>query len=113
MRLTCGRIRTENLRTLTTNVFLMQKRTADERLIDDIDDPNAYSIEDAKLKAEHDKMIRDAEAKKLMERKRINTLRKTFLELLQKNSELPSHVQLKREVGCRKKCIFIVFLSVV
>nr|CAB3230210.1 WD repeat-containing protein 52-like [Phallusia mammillata] len=73
------------------------KRSADDRLIDDIDDPHAYSIEDAKLKAEHDKMMRDAEAKKLTERKRINKLRKSFLELLHKNSELPSHAQLKRE----------------
>ncbi|CAK8686101.1 unnamed protein product [Clavelina lepadiformis] len=73
-----------------------KKRSPDDRLVDDIDDPHAYSIEDAKLKAEHDKMIRDAEAKKLAERRKIGKLRKTFLELLQKNEELPPSVQLQR-----------------
>ena len=68
--------------------------------MDDIDDPHAYSIEDAKLKAEHDKMMREAEAKKFQERKRIEKLRKTFLELQNKNQELPLSVQLDKEVIC-------------
>ncbi|KAJ8316119.1 hypothetical protein KUTeg_006133 [Tegillarca granosa] len=40
------------------------KKGEDEKRIDDIDDPNAYSIEDAKQKAEHDKMMKQAEEKK-------------------------------------------------
>uniref|UniRef100_H2ZFC4 Cilia- and flagella-associated protein 44 n=1 Tax=Ciona savignyi TaxID=51511 RepID=H2ZFC4_CIOSA len=72
------------------------KRILGEMAVDDINDPNAYSIEDAKLKAEHDKMIRDAEAKKMAERRRVDKLRKTFLGLIQKNNELPDDVQLQR-----------------
>lgn len=67
-------------------------------MVDDIDDPHAYSIEDAKLKAEHDKMIRDAEAKKTEERKKIEKLRKTFLKLQRTNRELPENVRLEKEV---------------
>uniref|UniRef100_H2ZFC3 DUF4201 domain-containing protein n=1 Tax=Ciona savignyi TaxID=51511 RepID=H2ZFC3_CIOSA len=73
-----------------------KKRILGEMAVDDINDPNAYSIEDAKLKAEHDKMIRDAEAKKMAERRRVDKLRKTFLGLIQKNNELPDDVQLQR-----------------
>ena len=67
--------------------------------MDDIDDPHAYSIEDAKLKAEHDKMMREAEAKKTLERKKIQRLRRTFHDLQHKNNKLPSTVQLQKEVG--------------
>jgi len=88
-------VRTRVLRILVP----LQRRSPDERTVDDIDDPNAYSIEDAKLKAEHDKMIRDAEAKKLAERRRIEKLRRSFLDLLRQNDELPENFRLEREVG--------------
>uniref|UniRef100_F6VRS6 Cilia- and flagella-associated protein 44 n=1 Tax=Ciona intestinalis TaxID=7719 RepID=F6VRS6_CIOIN len=75
-----------------------QKRIVGEMSVDDINDPQAYSIEDAKLKAEHDKMIRDAEGKKMAERRRVGKLRRTFLELLEKNNDLPEDVRLKKAV---------------
>ena len=80
-------------------LLILQKASPDDVIPDDIDDPNAYSIEDAKLKAENDKMMREAEAKKMTERRRIAKLRKTFLELLQQNNELPESVKLLRSVS--------------
>ena len=70
-----------------------------ELAVEDIDDPHAYSIEDAKLKAEHDKMIREAEAKKAEERKKIGKLRKMFHTLQQKNESLPASVRLSKDVS--------------
>ena len=44
-------------------------------------------------------MVREAEAKKALERKKINRLRKTFLSLQHKNEELPATVMLQKEVA--------------
>lgn len=71
------------------------KKALDEKA-EDIDDPQAYSIEDAKLKAEHDRYMKEAEAKKTEERHKISKLRHQFQDLLKKNSHLPEAVRLKR-----------------
>jgi len=43
-------------------------------------------------------MVREAEAKKALERKKIHQLRKTFLDLQHKNHDLPATVRLQKEV---------------
>ncbi|XP_068733143.1 cilia- and flagella-associated protein 44-like isoform X1 [Montipora capricornis] len=62
--------------------------------IDDIDDPNHYSIELEKQKAEHDRMVKLAEDKKQNIRRKIGNLRRAFKELMNKNHKLPQHVQI-------------------
>ncbi|XP_031554688.1 cilia- and flagella-associated protein 44-like isoform X2 [Actinia tenebrosa] len=68
-----------------------------QKKVDDIDDPNFYSIELEKQKAEHDRMMKLAEEKKQNIRRKITNLRKAFKQLMNRNQELPSHVQLKTE----------------
>ncbi|KAF6034679.1 hypothetical protein EB796_007012 [Bugula neritina] len=70
------------------------KLAEDQKLPDDIEDPKAYSIEDAKQKAEHDKMMREAEERKQEVRRIITQLRRQFKKLLEKNHELPTHLRL-------------------
>ena len=53
-------------------VFFFQKLIGEEgeemeKKVDDIDDPNFYSIELEKQKAEHDRMVKLAEEKKQVE----------------------------------------------
>ncbi|XP_021372219.1 cilia- and flagella-associated protein 44-like isoform X2 [Mizuhopecten yessoensis] len=72
-------------------------RKRGDEIIDDIDDPNAYSIEDAKQKSEHDKMMKHAEEKKRDVRQRIAHLRRQFKTLLEQNENLPNHLQLKKD----------------
>ncbi|XP_069491898.1 cilia- and flagella-associated protein 44 isoform X2 [Ambystoma mexicanum] len=67
-----------------------------EKAPEDIDDPNAYSIESAKQKLEHDQMVKEAEEKKANKRQELSLLRNQFSELLMKNKELPEHMQLQR-----------------
>ncbi|XP_039600046.1 cilia- and flagella-associated protein 44 isoform X3 [Polypterus senegalus] len=67
-----------------------------DRIVDDIEDPNAYSIENAKQKMEMDRMIKEAEEKKAIKRKLLAELQKEFKQLLLKNKELPEHVQFHR-----------------
>ena len=62
----------------------------------DIDDPSAYSIEQAKQKSEHDKMIAIAEAKKADMRQKINGLRKLFKDLTVKNDQLVPRLKLNK-----------------
>uniref|UniRef100_A0A4W3IB69 Cilia- and flagella-associated protein 44 n=1 Tax=Callorhinchus milii TaxID=7868 RepID=A0A4W3IB69_CALMI len=64
---------------------------------EDIDDPNAYSIENAKQKAEHDLMVKLAEEEKADKRIKLATLCKEFKALQSRNAALPEHVQLNRE----------------
>ena len=66
---------------------------------DDIEDKNAYSIEDAKQKSEYDKMVRLAEEKKSKVRTTIDKLRMEFSTLLRQNGQLPPHLQLNRKVA--------------
>nr|XP_056714145.1 cilia- and flagella-associated protein 44 [Euleptes europaea] len=63
---------------------------------DDIEDPSAYSIENAKQKMEHDMIIKAAEMKKYFKRQELILLRHEFQELLQINKDLPKHMQLDR-----------------
>ncbi len=55
------------------------------------------SIEDAKQKAEHDRKMKQAEEKKLLVRRQIASLQRTFSKLQTRNSRLPSHAQLGPE----------------
>ncbi|XP_048254045.1 cilia- and flagella-associated protein 44-like isoform X2 [Haliotis rufescens] len=71
-----------------------RKQEERDRTIDDIDDPNAYSIEDAKQKSEYDKMMKEAEEKKRDVRRSISKLRRQFRGVLEKNESLPKHIQL-------------------
>ncbi|XP_078590601.1 cilia- and flagella-associated protein 44-like isoform X5 [Branchiostoma floridae x Branchiostoma japonicum] len=66
------------------------------RRVEDIEKEDHYSIEDAKQKAEHDKMMRLAEEQKQKTRKAINQLRRKFHKLIEQNQELPDHAQLDR-----------------
>ena len=69
----------------------------DFRAGDDIEDPSAYSIEDAKQKAEYDEMVRQAEERKADARKDVARLQQRFRRLLQQNDDsLPSHLRLDR-----------------
>uniref|UniRef100_A0A8C4IZV3 Cilia- and flagella-associated protein 44 n=1 Tax=Dromaius novaehollandiae TaxID=8790 RepID=A0A8C4IZV3_DRONO len=68
-----------------------------EKAAEDIEDPNAYSIEKAKQKKEYEQIMKKAEDKKSKKREELSALRHEFLSLLQKNQELPKHMQLHRE----------------
>ncbi|KAM8976941.1 cilia- and flagella-associated protein 44 [Pelodytes ibericus] len=67
-----------------------------EKPAEDIEDPNAYSIETAKQKRQHDLLLKQAEQKKAIKRQELSLLRNEFRLLLLKNTELPAHMQLGR-----------------
>ena len=54
-------------------------------------------MEDAKQKAEHDRMIKLAEEKKQHVRRQIASLRRTFTKLQQKAAQLPEHLRLDKK----------------
>eukprot|EP00117_Sycon_ciliatum_P043144 scpid6537/ scgid31278/ WD repeat-containing protein 52 len=62
----------------------------------DIEDPTAYSIEEAKQKAEHDRRVRLAEKKKLETRRGVELLRREFRQLYSRNEALPSHMAISK-----------------
>lgn len=64
---------------------------------DDIDDLNAYSIEEHKQKSEHDRMVKLAEEKKAATRRRINELRKEFKRLKDQNDSLPERSRIGKK----------------
>ncbi|XP_042644979.1 LOW QUALITY PROTEIN: cilia- and flagella-associated protein 44 [Tyto alba] len=64
---------------------------------EDIEDPNAYNIEGVKQKKEYERIMKEAEEKKKKKREKLMALRHEFLFLLQKNQELPKHMQLHKE----------------
>ncbi|NXL57204.1 CFA44 protein, partial [Chordeiles acutipennis] len=68
-----------------------------EEASEDIEDPNAYNIEQVKQKREYERIMKEAEEKKKKKREELIALRHEFLFLLQKNQELPKHMQLHRE----------------
>ncbi|NWQ80775.1 CFA44 protein, partial [Columbina picui] len=68
-----------------------------EKATEDIEDPNADNIEEVKQKKVHEWIMKEAEEKKRKKREELIALRKKFLLLLQKNQELPKHMQLHRE----------------
>ncbi|XP_063126741.1 cilia- and flagella-associated protein 44 isoform X1 [Rattus norvegicus] len=63
---------------------------------EDIDDPKAYSIENARRKREHDKLMKKVEELKAQKRQQIKILRNEFWKLLALNKELPKHMQFHR-----------------
>ncbi|XP_072821342.1 cilia- and flagella-associated protein 44 isoform X1 [Vicugna pacos] len=67
-----------------------------EPIPEDIDDPKAYSIENARRKREHDKLMKEVAEIKAGKRERIKALRNELWKLLQMNEELPKHMQFKR-----------------
>ncbi|XP_064136571.1 cilia- and flagella-associated protein 44 [Loxodonta africana] len=67
-----------------------------EAIPQDIEDPKAYSIENARKKREHDKLMKEVEKIKAEKREKLKALRNEFLKLLEMNKELPKHMQLKR-----------------
>ncbi|KAM7030896.1 cilia- and flagella-associated protein 44 isoform 2-T5 [Passerculus sandwichensis] len=68
-----------------------------EKATEDIKDPDAYNIEEYKQKEEHERKMKEAEEKKNKKREELSALRQDFVLLLQKNQELPKHMQLHRE----------------
>ncbi|NXT46065.1 CFA44 protein, partial [Pluvianellus socialis] len=68
-----------------------------EKAAEDIEDPNAYNIEEIKQKKEYERIMKEAEGRKKKKREELSALRHEFLFLLQKNQELPKHMQLHRE----------------
>ncbi|NXS53148.1 CFA44 protein, partial [Brachypteracias leptosomus] len=73
------------------------------------------SIEKVKQKKEYERIMREAEEKKKKKREELIALRHEFLCLLQKNQELPKHMQLQREVhlvapaDIRWFCLILLF----
>ncbi|EHH16062.1 hypothetical protein EGK_11297 [Macaca mulatta] len=67
-----------------------------EPIPEDIEDPKAYSIENARRKREHDKLMKEVEEIKAQKREQIKALRTEFCKLLEMNEELPTHMQFKR-----------------
>ncbi|XP_047648289.1 cilia- and flagella-associated protein 44 isoform X1 [Phacochoerus africanus] len=67
-----------------------------EPVPEDIEDPKAYSIENARRKREHDKLVKEVEEIKAGKRERIKALRNELQKLLQMNEALPKHMQFKR-----------------
>ncbi|NXO21463.1 CFA44 protein, partial [Cisticola juncidis] len=68
-----------------------------EKGVEDIKDPDAYTIEEYKQKKEYERKMKEAEEKKSKKREQLSALRQDFVFLLQKNQELPRHMQLHRE----------------
>ena len=58
-----------------------------------------YSIEEAKQKAEHDKMMKEAEEKKREVRRHVAKMRRMFKQLLEQNDSLPKHLRLHKDVS--------------
>ncbi|XP_070099919.1 cilia- and flagella-associated protein 44 isoform X5 [Equus caballus] len=67
-----------------------------EPLPKDIEDPKTYSIENARRKREHDKLMKEVEEIKAGKREQLKALRTEFWKLLEMNEELPKHMQFKR-----------------
>ncbi|XP_053372820.1 cilia- and flagella-associated protein 44-like [Mercenaria mercenaria] len=73
------------------------KKLDESNLPDDIEDPKAYSIEEAKQKAEHDKMMKEAEEKKREVRRHVAKMRRMFKQLLEQNDSLPKDLRLHKD----------------
>ncbi|PNI53932.1 CFAP44 isoform 8 [Pan troglodytes] len=70
-----------------------------EPIPEDIEDPKAYSIENARRKREHDKLMKEVGEIKAQKREQIKALRSEFCKLLEMNEKLPKHMQFKRTVS--------------
>ncbi|NXI22765.1 CFA44 protein, partial [Sterrhoptilus dennistouni] len=78
----------------------------EEKGTEDIRDPDAYTIEAHKQKMEYEREMKEAEEKKNKKRKELSALRQDFVLLLQKNQELPKHMQLHGEEFEMDRVIF-------
>ncbi|XP_038610697.1 cilia- and flagella-associated protein 44 isoform X3 [Tachyglossus aculeatus] len=67
-----------------------------EKVAEDIEDPDAYSIEGARRKKEHDQLMKEVEEIKSIKREELRRLQVEFQELLKQNATLPEHMQLHR-----------------
>ncbi|XP_008573041.1 PREDICTED: WD repeat-containing protein 52 [Galeopterus variegatus] len=67
-----------------------------EPIPEDIEDPKAYSIENARRKREYDKLMKEVEEVKAGKREQLKVLRNEFWKLLEMNKELPTHMQFKQ-----------------
>ncbi|XP_016055705.1 PREDICTED: cilia- and flagella-associated protein 44 [Miniopterus natalensis] len=67
-----------------------------EPIPDDIEDPKAFSIEDARRKREHDKLMKEVAEIKAKKREQLGALRNEYQKLLEMNDQLPKHMQFKR-----------------
>ncbi|NXD21908.1 CFA44 protein, partial [Spelaeornis formosus] len=75
-----------------------------EKAAEDIQDPDALTTEEYKQKKEYERKMKEAEEKKNKKREELSALRQEFAFLVQKNQELPKHMQLHREefeMDCR------------
>ncbi|NWH85000.1 CFA44 protein, partial [Aegithalos caudatus] len=87
----------ETITACLKTIFLFQNGLEKEKGTEDIRDPDAYTIEEYKQKKEYERKMKEAEEKKNKKREELNALRQDFASLLQKNQELPKHMQLHRE----------------
>ncbi|XP_035267854.1 cilia- and flagella-associated protein 44 [Anguilla anguilla] len=67
-----------------------------EKVVPDILDTSAYSIETAKQRTELDRMRREAEQRKEERRRKLVELQSQFKQLLQCNQSLPEHIRLRQ-----------------
>ncbi|KAI1891221.1 hypothetical protein AGOR_G00141550 [Albula goreensis] len=67
-----------------------------EKVVPDILDANAYSIETAKQRTELDRLRREAEQRKEERKRKLLELQSQFKQLLEKNKQLPEHVSLQQ-----------------
>ncbi|KAJ3162408.1 Cilia- and flagella-associated protein 44 [Geranomyces michiganensis] len=65
-------------------------------VVADILEPNAYALQDAKIKSEKDKELEDAERKKQITRQYLKELRNEFLKLVGENEKAAADGQLPR-----------------
>uniref|UniRef100_A0A452TC09 Uncharacterized protein n=2 Tax=Ursus TaxID=9639 RepID=A0A452TC09_URSMA len=72
-----------------------------EPIPEDIEDPKAYSIENARRKREHDKLMKEVEEIKAGKREKLKALRNEFWKLLEMNQGLPKHMQFKQTVSLK------------
>ncbi|VEL33456.1 unnamed protein product [Protopolystoma xenopodis] len=69
----------------------------EQQQADDIEDQQAYSIEESKRKSEQDKLLDLAEKKKADTRRRIGELRLKFKRLKEQNDKLPDRIRLHKK----------------
>ncbi|KAJ8375457.1 hypothetical protein SKAU_G00060370 [Synaphobranchus kaupii] len=67
-----------------------------EKVVPDILDSSAYSIETAKQRTELDRMRREAEQRKEERRRKLVELQSQFKQLLHCNQSLPEHIRLQQ-----------------
>ncbi|KAH8872741.1 Cilia- and flagella-associated protein [Schistosoma japonicum] len=65
--------------------------------VDDITDPNTYSIEETKQKLEQDHLMKLAEERKFITRQKLTELKRRFKKLKEQNNHLPERIRLSTE----------------